>query len=220
MGAAPGPCPAWRPKAPGLAALTPWPPPAGKRGRRGEVAGRGRGRPGQSAEPDQGAAVEPHQGRGLGPHPRPRTAPRGRTGERARGTGRAPVGGIQRWAWDGCSGDADDGSPAPVRESPGTLRSTSGVTGHSLRDPHSPRSCRRRPKGEAGRRCREPPACSGACARQAQLGPGKGKPDGMNAQAREGVGALRSREPFGRAQSPSLREENPKGRSPCAHAHT
>lgn len=31
MGAAPGPCPAWRPKAPGLGlALTPWPPPEGE----------------------------------------------------------------------------------------------------------------------------------------------------------------------------------------------
>lgn len=111
MGAAPGPCPAWRPRAPGPGlALTPWPPPAGERGRPGEGAGRGRGRPRRSTARSSGAGVEPHQGRGLGPHPRPRTAPRGRAGRQARGTGRVPVGGIQKWAWGGCSGGTGDGS--------------------------------------------------------------------------------------------------------------
>lgn len=86
---------------------------------------------------------------------------------------------------------------APARESPGTLRSTSGVTGHSLRAPRSPRFCGSRPKGEAGSRSREPPACSGACARRAQLGPGKGKPYGMNAQAQGGDGDKKRRSPVG-----------------------
>lgn len=46
MGAAAGPCPVWRPRAPGPGlALTPWPPLAGERGRPGDGAGRGRGRP-------------------------------------------------------------------------------------------------------------------------------------------------------------------------------
>lgn len=168
MGAAAGPCPAWRPRAPGPGlALTPWPPPAGERGRPGKGAGRGRGRPGQSAEGGLGAGVEPHQGRGPGPHPRPRTVPRGRAGRQARGTGRAPVGGIQRWAWSGCSGGCRRRLPRLwPGESPGTLRSTSGVTGHSLRAPGSPGYCRSRPKGEAGRN-REPPANRGACARRA-----------------------------------------------------
>lgn len=40
--------------------------------------------------------MEPHQRRGPGPHPRPRTDSEGRAGRQARGTGRAPVGGIQR----------------------------------------------------------------------------------------------------------------------------
>lgn len=111
MGAAAGPRPAWRPRAPGPGlALTPWPPTAGERGRLGEGAGRGRGRPGQSAVRGLDAGVEPHQGRGPGPHPWPTTAPRGRAGRQARGTGQTLVGGIQRWAWGGCSGDAGDGS--------------------------------------------------------------------------------------------------------------
>lgn len=115
MGAAPGPCPVWRRRAPGPGlALTPWPPPAGERGPWGEGAGRGRGRPGQSAMRGPSAAVEPHQGRGPGPHPWPRTAPRGRACRQALGTGRAPVGGIQRWAWGRCSGGAGDGCPVPT----------------------------------------------------------------------------------------------------------
>lgn len=92
--------------------------PSGEEGLAGEGARRGRGRPGQSAERARGLEVKPHQGRGPGPHPRPRTAPRGRAGKQARGTGRAPVGGIQRWAWSGCSGNAGDSSPAPVRGEP------------------------------------------------------------------------------------------------------
>lgn len=115
MGAAPGPCPAWRLRAPGPGlTLTPWPPPAGERGRQGEGTSRGRGRPGQSAGRGLGAATEPHQGRGPGPHPRPRTAPRGRAGRQARGTGQAPDGGIQRWAWGGWPGGVGDSSPAPA----------------------------------------------------------------------------------------------------------
>lgn len=57
------------------------------------------------------------------------------------------------------------GPLAPDRESLGTLRSTSGVAGHSLGARRSPRFYRCRRKGEAGRRSRELPACTGACAR-------------------------------------------------------
>lgn len=106
-------------------------------------------------------------------------------------------------------------------ESPGTLRSTSGVTGHSFWAPRSPRFCGSRPKGEAGKRSREPPTCSGACAQRAQLGPGKGKPGGLNAQAQGSGGALRSgRVLWACAKFRSKGRDGPKGRSASAHAHT
>lgn len=168
--------------------------PRGEEGLAGEGALRGRGRPGQSAVRGRGLEVKPHQGRGPGPHPRPRTAPRGRAGKQARGSGRAPVGGIQRWAWSGCSGDAGDGSPAPARGEPRDpevhFRGHRSLASGAAVAPLLPEPA----QGEAGRRSREPPACSGACARKTQLGPGKGKPGGMNAQAQEGGGAIRSRE--------------------------
>lgn len=103
---------------------------------------------------------------------------------------------------------------------PGTLRSTSGVTGHSLWAPRSPRFCGSRPKGEAGRRSREPPTCSGACAQQAKLGPGKGKPGGLNAQAQGGGRAIRSGDLRACAESGSKGRDEPKGKTPWAHAHT
>lgn len=188
MGAAPGPCPAWRPKAQGLGrALTPWPPPQRGRGVGGTRvrAGGGAGRGGQRCEA-RARRWSRIRGGVRAPTPGPvllRGAEQAsRRGARAGHQSAASRGGR------GVGTPALQATAPRLRpgESPGTLRSTSGVTGHSLRDQHSSRSSRSRPKGEAGRRSREPPACTGACARRAQWGPGKGKPDGINAQAQEG----------------------------------
>lgn len=60
---------------------------------------------------------------------------------------------------------------------------------------------------------REPPACRGACARRLQLGPGKGKPDSMNAQAQGGGGAKRSWRALWACAESKCRSDCPKGRS-------
>lgn len=222
MGAAPGPCPAWRPRAPGPGlALTPWSPPTGERDPRGEGASRGRGRPGSQRCETQAQGWSRIRGGVLAPTPAPELIPRagpgGRRGARAGHPSAASKGG---------RGVGAPGVQRPLPrfrpgESPGTLRSTSGVTGHSLWAPRSPRFCGSRPKGEAGRRSREPPTCSGACAQRAKLGPGKGKPGGLNAQAQGGGGAIRSgRTLRACAESGSKGRDGPKGKSPWAHAHT
>lgn len=191
MGAAPGPCPAWRPKAQGLGrALTPWPPPQRGRGVGGMRvrAGGGAGRGGQRSEAREQRWSRIRGGvRAPSPGPELLGAERAsRRGARAGHQSAASRGGR------GVGAPALQATAPRLRpgESPGTLRSTSGVTGHSLWDQHSPRSYKSRPKGEAGRRSREPPAYTGACA---QLGPGKGKPDGVNAQAQEGGAVTGSR---------------------------
>lgn len=162
------------------------PPATGERGLRGQGASRGRGRQGSQRCETQAWGWSRIRGGVLAPTPAPellpRTGPAGRRRARAGHPSAASRGG------------RGVGAPGVQRrllrfrpgESPRTLRSTSGVTGHSLWAPRSPRFCGSRPKGEAGRRSCEPPTCSGACAQRAKSGPGKGKPGGLNAQAQGG----------------------------------
>lgn len=121
--------------------------PRPRRGSSGSSAGRGCG-PGSRG---RGAGLRPHQGRGPGPHPWPSKAPRDPVGRRARGTGRPPVGGIQRWAW----GSGNDGVPG--------LRTGGGQPQDPevhFRGRRSPARvpCRCRPGGGRGGRKTEPRA--------------------------------------------------------------
>lgn len=178
MGAAPGPCPAWRPRAPGL----------------------GLGAHAMASPVQGGGAAAARRGEGAGPAQEDgvRGCGRIRGGVRARTPGPARLRGTQSAGGRGAraghplaasrggrgaAGTTGSLGCGPGEDSPRILKSTSGVAGHPLgfRAGAGPEE-----GGEAGRRSREPPTCGGACARWTLPGPGKGKKKntaGKSAQA-------------------------------------